>query len=137
MLWTRFFPKIKKGSEPINTDGRVMILAFCSSSGGPLSMYQVSFNSLVYFQRYTPDKLSIAKIKNGRNSVNTVDGVMVLALCHSPRGPFSVYQVSLNYVSSVLLEKCSGQKCDGWMDRPTDGRSDGQSGNCMLYLRGA
>ena len=37
-----------------------MILAFCTSADGPLSMYQVSFSYLVYFQRYDPDKLFIA-----------------------------------------------------------------------------
>ena len=63
---------------------------------GPLSAYQVSFNFLVYFQRYAPDNPFITKMKRGSNSVNTVDIVMVLALCNSPHGPLSVYQVSLN-----------------------------------------
>ena len=43
-------------------------------------MYQVSFNSLLYFQRYALDKLFIAKIKKESNSVNTGDRVMVRAL---------------------------------------------------------
>ena len=46
----------------MNTVARVTILEFCTFSAGPLSMYQVSFNSLVYFQRYARDKLFIAKI---------------------------------------------------------------------------
>ena len=46
----------------------------------------------------TRDKLFIAKIQKGSNSVNTGDRVMVLALCNSPQGPLSVYQVSLNYL---------------------------------------
>ena len=54
-------------------------------------MYQVSFNSLLYFQRYAPDKLFNAK--KGSNSLNTGDRVMVLVFCYSP---LSVYQVSLN-----------------------------------------
>ena len=50
-----------------------MILALCISADGPLSMYQVSFNSLVYFQRYVPDTLHMAKMKKGSNSVNIGD----------------------------------------------------------------
>ena len=38
-----------------------------------LSMYQVSINSLLYFQRSAPDKLNAAKIG--------------LAFCSSPHGP--------------------------------------------------
>ena len=72
-----------------------MILAFCTFADGPLSMHQVSFNSLAYFQRYAPNKLFIAKMKKGSNPVNTVDMVMVLALCYSD-GPLSMYQVSFN-----------------------------------------
>ena len=68
--------------------------ALCTFSDGQLSVYQVSFNSLLYFQRYAPDKLFIAKVKKGSNSVNTGDRVMVLAICNSLHGPLSVYQVS-------------------------------------------
>ena len=64
-------------------------------------LYQVSFNSLLYFQRYVPDKLSTVKIKKGSNSVHTSDRVMVLTFCNSPHGPLSVYQVSLNYLQYV------------------------------------
>ena len=53
--------KIRKGSNSINTSDRVMVLAFCNSPHGPLSVYQVSFNSLVHFQIYAPHKLFIAK----------------------------------------------------------------------------
>ena len=75
-----------------------MILALCTFSDGRLSIYQVSFNSRLYFQRYALDKLFIAKIKKGSNSVNTGDRVMVLAFCNFPHGPLSVYQLSLNYL---------------------------------------
>ena len=34
-------------------------------------------------------------MKKGSNCVNTIDRVMVLALCNSPHGPLSVYQVHL------------------------------------------
>ena len=43
-------------------------------------------------------KLFTAKIKKGSNSVNTGDRVMVLALCNSPHGPLSLYQVSFIYI---------------------------------------
>ena len=86
--------KIKKESNSVNTIDRVMILALCTFADGPLSMYQISLNSLIYFQKYAPDKLFIAKMKKGSNSVNIVDRVMILALCNSPHGPLSVYQVN-------------------------------------------
>ena len=54
-----------------------MVLALCISSDDILSMYQVLFNSLQYSQRYALDKLNIAKIRKGSNSVNTGDRVMV------------------------------------------------------------
>ena len=86
------------GNNSKITFDRVMVLALCISSDGQLSMYQVSFNSLLYFQRYPPDKLFTAKIKKGSNSVNTSDRVMVLAFCNFSYSPLSVYQVSLNYL---------------------------------------
>ena len=70
--------RAKKGSNPVNTVDRVTILAACTSADGPLSMYQFSFNSLTYFQRYAPDKLLLQKLKKGSNSVNTVDRVRLL-----------------------------------------------------------
>ena len=51
--------KIKKGSNSVNTFDRVMILALCTFADGPLSMHQVSFNTLLYFQNYAPDKFSL------------------------------------------------------------------------------
>ena len=50
---------------------RVMIFAFCTSSDDILSMYQVLFNPLVYFQRYAPDKLLIAKINKSCHMLRT------------------------------------------------------------------
>ena len=70
-----------------------MVRALSNSSHGPLSVYQVSLNSLV-----CSGQIFIGKLKKGSNSVNTVDMVMVLALCNSPYGPLSVYQASLNYL---------------------------------------
>ena len=56
-------------------DAQAPLPALCTSFDGHLSIYQVSFNSLLYFQRYAPDKLFIAKIKKGSNSVTTCDFV--------------------------------------------------------------
>ena len=89
MLQTSFkLQKIKKGSNPVNTSDGVTVLAFCTSSDSPLSMYQVSFNSPLYFQRYAPHKLFL----------NTGARVIVFAIFNSPHGSLSVYQVSLNYL---------------------------------------
>ena len=40
---------------------------------------EFSFDSLLYSQRYTPDRFNIAKIRKRTNSINTDDRVMVLA----------------------------------------------------------
>ena len=85
-----FIAKIKKESNSVRIGGRVIGLALCSSPHGPLSVYRVSFYSLVYLQRYAPDKLFSAKIRKGSNSVNTSDRVMVFALCNFPHGSLSV-----------------------------------------------
>ena len=68
MLQISFFiKKLKKRSNSANTAEKVMILSFCISSDGPLSMYQVSINFhvyFVYFQRYAPDKFfSLQQLK--------------------------------------------------------------------------
>ena len=68
-----------------------MILACCDFPHGPLLVYQVSFNSLVCFQKYVPHKLFIAKMKKESNSVNTVNGVIILALCTFADDPLSMY----------------------------------------------
>ena len=68
-------------------------------------MNQVSFNSLLYFQRYALDKLFVAKIKN---SINTGYRVMVLAFCNSPHGPLSVYEVSDRQTKRQLYALPSG-----------------------------
>ena len=81
----------KLGREiTVKTCDRIMFLALCAS-GDILSMCQVLFNSLLYFQRYAPDKLNIAKNRKDSNSVNTGDRLMVLAFCDFPHGPLSVY----------------------------------------------
>ena len=86
-----------------------MVLVLYTSSDDFLSMYQVLFNSLLYFQRYAPDKLNIGQIRKGSDSINTGDGVMVLALCTFSYGPLSVFQISFNFRdmlrTSLLLQK--------------------------------
>ena len=61
-------------------------------------MCQVAFDSHKYFQRYASDKLVIAKIAMGNNSINTGDRVMVLAFCASYHYHLSIYQVSFIYL---------------------------------------
>ena len=80
------------------TDAQAPLPTLCTFSDGHLSMYHVSFNSLLYFQRYAPDKLCTAKIKKVSKYVNTGDGVMVLVFCDFFYGPLSVYQVSFIYL---------------------------------------
>ena len=50
-----------KGSDSINTGDWVMVLAFCNSLHGFLSVYQVSFIYFQHFYRYAPDKPTITK----------------------------------------------------------------------------
>ena len=59
---------------------KLLVIELHMHSALPLSMCQVSFNSLLYLQRYAPDKLFTAKIKKGGNSLNTGDRVMVLEI---------------------------------------------------------
>ena len=67
-------------------------------------MYQVSFNSLLYFQRHALDNLFIAKIKKGCNFVNTSDRVMVQAFCNFLHGPLSVYHLFIfNTLRDIIL----------------------------------
>ena len=62
----------------------------------------VSFDSLLYFQRYALDKFNIAKIRKGNNSINIDDRVMVLAFCTFPHSPLSLYEVSFRYAPDKL-----------------------------------
>ena len=80
----RIIAKIKTGSYSVITCNRVTVLAHCTISDGCLSMYQVSFDSLLYFQRYAPDKFYIAKIRNGNNSINTDDRGYGSCILHFP-----------------------------------------------------
>ena len=86
------------GSNSVITCNRDTVLALGTISDGRLSMYQVSFDSLLYFERYAANKFNIAKIRKENNSIHTDDRVMVLAFCTSPHSPLSLYQVSFIYL---------------------------------------
>ena len=58
-----------------------------------IKFYLIPFYTFRYMLR---ERLNIAEIKKGRNSVNTGDRIMIFAFCNFPHGPLSVYQVSLN-----------------------------------------
>ena len=90
--------KIRKVNNSVVPCDRVEILVLYTSSDGRLSIYHVSLNSFVYFQRYAPDKHFIAKIKKESNSVNTVNRVMVLTFCDFPYSFLSLFQVSFIYL---------------------------------------
>ena len=94
---------ISKGDNSRQMARQTPLPALCTSSDGHLSIYQVSFNSLLYFQRYAPDKLLIAEIKKGSNSVNTGDrfGSCILQFLSWP----SISVSSFIYLSSILLDK--------------------------------
>ena len=87
--------KIKTEGYSAITCNRVTVRILYTISGSCLSMYQVSFNSLLYFQRYVPDKFNIAKIRKGNSFINTDTMVTVLAFCIFP---LSLYKVSLIYL---------------------------------------
>ena len=84
--------KSRKENNSVITCDRAMVLALCTFSDGHLAMYQISFNSLPYFQRYAPDKLFIAKTKKESNSINTGDRATSSAFCIFPQGLLAVYQ---------------------------------------------
>ena len=61
--------KIRKGDNSVITFDRVLVVALYTFSDDLLSMYLVPCNSLLYFQRYVPDKLNAAKIRKESTSV--------------------------------------------------------------------
>ena len=82
----------------IKTRNRVKIFKVCTIVEGRLSKYQVSFDLLLHFQNYAPDKLNIARIRKKNNSINTDDWIMILTFCTFPDSFLSVYQVSFIYL---------------------------------------
>ena len=85
-------------------DAQAPLSALCTSSNGHLSMYQVSFNSLLYFQRYAPDYVLIAKIKKGRNSENTI-AISFMAIYKYILFHFFIFNIFRNIRTSLLLQK--------------------------------
>ena len=57
-----------------------MVLNLCTSPDGVLYLYQVSRKYLKEFQSYPEDAVCILKFLKGHNCVNSVGGVMALAL---------------------------------------------------------
>ena len=99
---------MKMGSNSVNT---LTGLWFLHSALPLTAIYHCTrflFNSLELFQIYAPDKLFIAKIIKGSNSVNTVDRVMVLALCTFADDPLSMYQFLFH--SLVLFQRYATDK---------------------------
>ena len=76
----------------------------CTSSNDLLLVYQVLFNSLLYFQRFGPDNHFIAKIKKGSTSVNAADRVMALAFCIFSDSPLSQF-IKFLRVQRYALDK--------------------------------
>jgi len=74
---------------------RVINLMHCTSSHCHLSIIQCSFQSLLYFPRYGPDRHPLWKNKwlRGDNSVNRQVRIMVLVYCTSSHCHLSIYQV--------------------------------------------
>ena len=61
MLRTTLSLQKRKGDKSVIFCDRVITLALYTSSDDLLSMYQVLFNSLLYFQRNAIDKLNAAE----------------------------------------------------------------------------
>ena len=63
-----------------------------------LYSYQVSRKYLKGFQSYREDAVCIMKFSKGHNSVNSVDGVMTLALSTLSDDALYLYQVLSKYL---------------------------------------
>ena len=86
-----------------------------------MAVYQCTKFLLIPF--YTPDKLFIAKIKKGSNSVKTVDTVIVLAFCDSLHSPLSMYKFHLfifNTFRDILCTSLLLQKLEREITQITD-----------------
>ena len=69
-----------------------MVLNLCISPDNALYLYQVSRKYLKGFQSYGEDAVCILKFSKGHNSVNSVGGVMALALSTLSDGTLYLYQ---------------------------------------------
>ena len=109
--------KIKTGSNSVSTCNRVTVLALCTISDGILSVYQVSFDFLLYFQWYAPDKFNIAKIRKGNNSINMIglwllhSGLLLIALYHCIKFHLFIANTFRDMLrTSLLLQKLGREK---------------------------
>jgi len=55
-----------RGDNSVNIQVRIMVLVQCTFSHCQLSINQVSFQSLLYFQRYGPDRHPLWEMVMGR-----------------------------------------------------------------------
>ena len=85
--------KITKGNNSTKNVGGVGVVDLCKSSGHALYVYQVFWNYLKRYQRYTADTISIRKITKGNNSTKNVGGVRIVDLCKSSGHALYFYQV--------------------------------------------
>ena len=75
-----------------------MVLNLCTSSDDALYLYQLSRKYLKGLQSYLEDAVCILKFSKGQNSVNNVDGVMLLILSTLSDGVLYLYQVLSKYL---------------------------------------
>ena len=71
MLRTIFSCKNRKGNNSVITFDGVTVLVFCAYSDGLVSMYERSFNSLLYFRDMLWTSFLLHKNKKGSKSINT------------------------------------------------------------------
>ena len=75
-----------------------MVPNLCISPDDALYLYQVSRKYLKGFQSYQEDAVCIPKFSKGRNSVNSVGGVMALVLSTLSNGLLYLFQVLSKYL---------------------------------------
>ena len=75
-----------RGGNSVNKQGRIMCYVPCPSPHCHLSIIQVSFQSLLYFPRYGPDRHQLWKTKWfwGDNPVDIQGGSLGFVNCPSP-----------------------------------------------------
>ena len=131
------------GCNSAVSGNRVMVLAFCIFIG-PQSIYKVLFFILSILSEICSGQAFYCKFEKGKKLRKYWRQGYDSCILQFSLWP-SISVSSFIILPLILLEICSGQKCDnlmdgwadGWTDGRTDGRSDGQSGDYMLILRGA
>ena len=81
------------GDNTVNIQGRIMVLVHCPSSHWHLSIKQVSFQSLKYFQDMARTGNNYEKLLRGDNTVNIQGRIMIILFCPFPHYHLSIYQV--------------------------------------------